>query len=105
MPGVSTRNKELLKAIAKRRIEILIALSEKALKQGDQKLSKRYASLASKIQSHYRVKPSLRYIVCKGCGALLVPGITSSIRLSSKNRYIVVKCLLCGKELHKVYKK
>jgi RNase P subunit RPR2 len=105
MPRQSPKTKDLSRAIARKRVAGLLSLSEKALMEGDEKLSRRYAALASNIQSHYRIRPSLRFRVCKGCGSILVPGITSSTRLSSSNKYVVVKCLVCGKELHKVYKK
>jgi RNase P subunit RPR2 len=104
MPRQTPKTKDLSRAIARKRVAGLLSLSEKSLREGDTKLSMRYASLASKMQSHYRIRPSLRYRVCKGCGSILVQGITSSTRLSS-GKYIVVKCLVCGKELHKVYKK
>jgi RNase P subunit RPR2 len=105
MPRQSPKTKDLARAIAMKRVAGLISLSEKALRDGNQALSRRYAELASKIQSHYRIRPSLRYRVCKNCGSILVPGITSSTRLSSSRGYMVVKCMVCGTELHKVYKK
>lgn len=105
MPRQSSKTKDLSRIIAKKRIAGLLSLSEKALRDGNAELSRRYAALASKIQSHYRIRPSLRYKTCKACGSILVPGITSSTRLSSSHGYIVVKCAVCGKELHKVYKK
>jgi RNase P subunit RPR2 len=105
MPRKSPKAKEIINSIALERMQRLLSLSEEALKSGDTKLSLRYSKLAKKIQAHYRVRPSLRYKVCKKCGTLLLPGITSSTRLSSKGHFIVVKCLVCGTELHKVYNK
>ena len=105
MPRQSPKTKDLSRAIATKRVAGLLSLSEKALMAGNEELSRRYAMLASKMQSHYRIRPSLRYRVCKNCGSILVPGITSSARLSSSHGYIVIKCKVCGTELHKVYKK
>lgn len=105
MPRRNPKAKELTQTIAKQRMLKLISFSESAIRDGNLELSRRYSLMASRIQSHYRIRPSLRNKVCKQCKTLLVPGVTASVRLSSKNRYIVLKCLLCGKESHKVYKK
>ncbi len=105
MPYRSNKIKEISRAIAKERIGRLLRLSNAELNKGDMELSRRYSRLALKMQEHYKVRPSLKYKVCKRCGTMLVAGITSSTRLSSRYGYIVIKCTSCGAEMHKVYKK
>ncbi|MCL5680221.1 MAG: hypothetical protein M1465_02690 [Candidatus Marsarchaeota archaeon] len=105
MPRQSPKAKEIAGRIARDRVQKLLVLSENALESGDMELSLRYSTLASKIQSHFRVRPSLRNKVCKKCGVFLLSGVTSSTRLASGGHFIAVKCLVCGTELHKVYKK
>lgn len=105
MPRKSPKTREITNTIASERIATLLNAAETAMVSGDTSLSLRYSLMARKIQSHYRIRPSLRAKICRKCGVLLLPGYTSSIRLSAKNRYIVVKCLVCGTELHKLYKK
>lgn len=59
--------------------------------------SKRYVSLARRIGMRYRVRlpRELRQKMCRGCGAYLVPGSTSRVRLYGG--CLCITCLECGR--------
>jgi len=81
-------------------MEILYAMSVKAVKEGDIEYSRRLGRLIKELHQETRIKIPL-YIkrgLCKRCNVALVPGITASIRLRSQGNfsYIVVRCLACG---------
>ncbi len=100
------KTKALVSKIARERIETLFMLARSAIADGDIALSRKYISYAVKIREHYNIRlGAQKYLFCKKCKTLLVPGITSSTRLVSSNNIILVKCLNCGAEMRKVYKK
>jgi ribonuclease P protein subunit RPR2 len=80
--------------IAKERIEILLGLAERDLRQNPDR-SRRYVQLARKIGMRYnvRIPSSTKRSFCKRCGTLLRPGLTSSQRTSDGK--IGVTCLHC----------
>ena len=80
--------------IAKERIKILFKEAEKT---DNLKLKNRYVELARKIGMKYNVKipKVLKRKYCKYCYKYLVYGKTAQVRV--KNKYILVKCLNCGK--------
>ena len=59
--------------------------------------SKRYVDLAKKIstRTRTRIPKDLKRQVCKGCGALLVPGKGATVRTGKSTQKI--KCNECGK--------
>jgi RNase P subunit RPR2 len=42
---------------------------------------------------------------CRGCGAYLLPGKTSVIRINSSEKRVETKCLSCGEKKHHPYVK
>lgn len=83
--------------IARERIQILFALAEKEIKKHPER-SRRYIQLARKIGLRYNVRlGKLKRKFCKNCNTLLIPGVTAKVRLDSKNKTIVIKCLKCNK--------
>jgi ribonuclease P protein subunit RPR2 len=84
--------------IAKERIQILLSLAEKEFKKHAER-SKRYVELARKIGLRYnvRIPKELKRKFCKNCNSLLIPGITSKVRLDSKRKSLSIKCLKCEK--------
>jgi ribonuclease P protein subunit RPR2 len=82
--------------IAKERIEILFSLAEKEFNLHPER-SRRYIELARKIGLRYNIRftKELKRKFCKNCNTLLIPGKTSSIRISKK--ILIVKCLKCNK--------
>lgn len=100
-----TEKPEWQQKIAKERIEILFGLAEKNLKKYPDR-SKRYVQLARKIGLRYNVRFSqqLKRQFCKACSSLLMPGFTSTVRLDSKNKNIVIKCRKCNKIYRYPYK-
>ena len=84
--------------IAKERIKILFDLAEKEFKKHPDR-SKRYVELARKIGSRYNVRlpKQLKRKFCKNCNTLLIPGLTSEVRIKSKEKAVTIKCLECNK--------
>lgn len=84
--------------IARERIQILFSLAEKEFKKRPGR-SKRYIELARKIGLRYNVRLSkeTKRKFCKKCNSLLIPGLTEQVRMDSKNRNVVRRCLKCCK--------
>jgi ribonuclease P protein subunit RPR2 len=84
--------------IARERIQILFDLAEKEFKKHPER-SRRYVELARKIGLRYNIRlpKELKKKFCKNCNSLLVPGVSSSVRLKKKERLVRVKCLKCNK--------
>jgi ribonuclease P protein subunit RPR2 len=82
--------------IARERIEILFKLAEEWVDSHPER-SRRCIELARKIGLRYNIRfpKELKRKFCKNCNTLLIPGKTSSIRVSKKN--LIVKCLNCNK--------
>jgi ribonuclease P protein subunit RPR2 len=84
-------------SVAAERFQILLDQAKK-MALTDEKLSRRYVSLARKISSRTKVripKESKMYL-CKGCGLALVPGHNAKVRLHAHTTGIVISCLSCG---------
>ncbi len=88
--------KRYAKKIAKERIEILFSMANKATKNNEFDLARRYVDLILKISRKYKVrlKKEQKYRICKKCHTYLVPGKTAKVRL--KKGKVVVKCERCG---------
>jgi RNase P subunit RPR2 len=96
------KGSQFVKEIAAERIEGLIELAKsREITCGSQAFRKRYVEIARSISRHYKVKmpKRLKDSICKGCGDVLIPGETCTVRLSSSKGYIVYKCA-CGAERH-----
>jgi len=62
-------------------------------------LSAHYGQILSKVakKSVLRMDPSIKRTVCKGCGSLLKPGVSSVVRKRKKNKGSVNHtCRTCG---------
>jgi len=93
------------KAIALERIEILLKLARDAVKTKPER-AKRYVSLAKKLATRYRARPSkeLKRSFCKKCNTPWVPGYNVEVRLDARSRCVVYRCT-CGHERRFRYKK
>ena len=90
--------------IARERIEILLKLAEKEFEQYSER-SKRYVELARKIGLRYNVRltKEQKRKFCKNCFNLLTPS-TSTVRLDSRSKTIIIKCQKCNKLYRQPYK-
>ena len=44
-----------------------------------------------------KMEPSIKRTICKYCHSVLIPGLTSTVRIKAKReRHLVVRCLDCG---------
>ncbi len=84
-------------SVATERFQILLDQA-KSMALTDEKLSRRYVSLARKISSRTKVRipRESKMYLCKGCGLALVPGHNAKIRLHAHTTGIVISCLSCG---------
>src|SRR5260370_11342551 len=84
-------------SVATERFQILLDQAKK-MALTDEKLSRRYVSLARKISSRTKVRipRESKMYLCKGCGLALVPGHNAKIRLHAHTTGIVISCLSCG---------
>ena len=99
--------KEVVRTVASERITALFALAEQAMKENEPALAKRYVSTLRRISSHYKVPIPKRISdsICTGCGTVLIPGMTCSVRLVSSRGYVACVCSNCKSETHVFYKK
>lgn len=83
--------------VASERIGILIDQARQMVER-DERLSRRYVSLARKISERTKVRiPSeTKKYLCKSCGIALVPGYNAKIRLHAAKSGLVITCLSCG---------
>jgi ribonuclease P protein subunit RPR2 len=91
--------------IARERIGILLKLAKKEFHKHPER-SKRYIELARKISLRYNIRlKKLKRIFCKNCNTLIIPSLTSSVRLESKKKTLTIKCLKCNKIYRYKYKR
>ncbi|ASJ00464.1 ribonuclease P protein component 4 [Thermococcus gorgonarius] len=86
------------KKIAAERVDVLFTLAERVFPY-DRDLAKRYVEIALAVQQKAKIrlprKWKRRY--CKKCHSFLVPGVNARVRLRSKPYpHVVIKCLECG---------
>jgi ribonuclease P protein subunit RPR2 len=77
----------------------LLTESSVELAHTDMGLARRQAALARRVALRFNVRliPSLRRFTCRGCKALLVPGVNARVRLGhGRPASIRVTCLDCG---------
>jgi ribonuclease P protein subunit RPR2 len=90
------RNKQAERALARRRMERLLALAdEEASARPDR--TRRYVDLARRIGMRYQepLPRAWRGRVCRGCGDLLVAGLNARVRLRAGHRSVT--CEGCGR--------
>ena len=86
------------KEIARERIEILLSQARNAFRT-DPSLAKRYVELARRIgmKAGVRLTREQKSRICKGCGGLLVPGVSCRVRTRSEHgTTVLITCLDCG---------
>lgn len=92
--------KKVIKDLAKQRIKWLFNLALVESRKGNYNRARRYAELIIKVAEKGRVKipRGIKRRVCHNCKVILIPGVTSTIRLrgGGKSSHIVVRCLICG---------
>lgn len=87
-----------VRKIAAERIDILLNLAEKNLKE-DVEISRRYVELARKIGMRYNVQlpREKKRWMCKKCNLLLKPGLNCRVRISGSGGISrLVICDRCG---------
>ena len=65
----------------------------------DPELAQRYASIARKLEMHYKVKrpAEYRHTICKHCKKFILPGENCRVRLQRRREpHVVITCLNCG---------
>lgn len=92
------------KKLALDRMHILIAQAI-CNARTDPKLSQRYASLAKRISTRYKLRMpyEIRIAFCKKCKLFIAPGINSKIRIGRTTvKSIRVTCNFCGHTYRKI---
>src|SRR5438128_10922256 len=84
-------------SVATERFQILLDQATQMARK-DEKLSRRYVSLARKISSRTKVRipRESKMYLCKGCGLALVLGHDAKIRLYPHTPGIAISCLARG---------
>lgn len=90
------RDKTGERRIAAARADRLLALARREALGPDADLAQRYARLARRVAMRHQAPLSRdqKVQVCRACGAYLVPGATSRVRL--QRHRVVTTCLHCG---------
>lgn len=92
---MSSIGRSKIKKIAIKRINYLLELAKKILKENPE-LSKRYVELARKmgLRANIRIKNRKR-IFCKNCNTIFIPGYNCMVRLNSREKCVRIICLNC----------
>lgn len=86
------------------RMQILVDSAVRTART-DPRLAERYACLARRISTRYRIRMpyQLQIIFCKRCKSFIAPGVNSRLRLGrSSIRAIRITCGLCGHTYRKI---
>jgi len=91
------KQQKIIKNIAKERIQILLDLAKKKVRESDYELARRYVELARKIglRANFRLR-KLKRTFCKKCNIPLIIGLTARVRLNKNHKTINITCLLCN---------
>jgi len=91
--------------IAKERIRILFELAKKEFEKNPER-SRRYVELLRTIGKRYNVRlpKEIKRSFCKVCNTIFIFGKTARVRLDSKRKIRIVRCLSCGKIYRYPYK-
>lgn len=95
---------ERLREIIYERIDILLMLAERALRQGNEARARRYVFLARKLSARHncRLPHAYKARFCKSCGLPMVVGLNAKVRLRKRTRTAEYRCR-CGKSAHFKY--
>ena len=93
------------KKIADERIGILFHIADNEALNKNIGQANRNVELARKIAMKYnvRVPGEFKRKFCKFCYHYLMPSVTSSMRLNSREHRVEVKCFTCGKVMFYPY--
>jgi len=82
------------------RIKILYKIAVEEARKGNIEYSRMLTGLINRLSTRNRVKlpRNVKRGICRNCGAPLIPGVTSRVRLERDGRTsrLVVRCLICG---------
>lgn len=82
-----------VRGIARRRMDILVQMSEREALGGNMPRAKRYMTIARRISGRNKVPMPARAMYCRRCSTPLVPGLNCRVRL--RNHRIGTHCLEC----------
>jgi ribonuclease P protein subunit RPR2 len=107
MKNTRRRAKADGESIADERIKILFSLADRSALAGDIESASKYVGRARDIAMKFNIRLGREYggCFCRGCGAYLLPGKTSVIRINSVEKRIETKCLPCGRKRYRPYVK
>jgi ribonuclease P protein subunit RPR2 len=95
--------KQIVKEIAKERIDLLIANALEV--RENEKLAHEQAMLAKKIAMRYRLKLPyhIRQLYCKKCKYFIIPGRNARVRIGRSNTKAVrITCMKCNHTYRKI---
>ncbi|MCX8194673.1 MAG: RNAase P [Candidatus Micrarchaeota archaeon] len=86
-----------IQELIRERIDILLSMACRALKEGKEVHARRYVFLARKLSTRFncRLSPRQKALFCKKCGVPLVAGLNASVRLKKRRRSAEYRCS-CG---------
>lgn len=90
-----------VRGIARKRMEVLVSLSEKEALGGNMERAKRYMTIARRISGRNKVPMPKGALYCRHCSTPLVPGLNCRVRL--RNHRICTHCLECDNIRRKPY--
>lgn len=82
-----------VRGIAKRRMALLVGMSEREALTGNMTRARRYMTLARRISARNKVPMPANAMYCRRCSTPLIPGLNCRVRL--RNKRIGVHCLEC----------
>lgn len=91
------RNRASTKVIAARAMKVLFRLAKEHNENSE--LGRRYVELARRygMRAKVRIPWEYRLILCRKCNRLMIPGVTSRVRLQPRREpHVSVTCLKCG---------
>ena len=94
--------KAMAREIARERVDILFAKAREVAHdpEGGEAFGRRYVFVARRLAMRIRepLPPEYKRAACKNCNGILVPGLTSRVRLQGRgnNAHVAVTCLHCG---------
>ena len=85
-----------MRRIARERMEILFGLARVRRQRGQDELARGHCRLARRISMRYNVPLTReqRRHFCRGCGDILLPGRTSTVRV--RRGRLNIRCHRCG---------
>lgn len=107
MSRKTRKTKIIQKKIAEERLKILFDSADAEALNGNFELANRRVESARKIGMKYNVRmPSeFKRKFCKFCYNYLLPSVTASARMNSREHRLEIKCLKCGKVMFYPYVK